>query len=62
MKFITDNTPANQHNPLAYLDISIAGQPGAPGSGGQPVPPRTAGSNGLDVALVAAAAVMVPCQ
>jgi hypothetical protein len=29
MKFITDNTPANEHNPLAYLDISIAGQPGA---------------------------------
>ncbi|KAF6258017.1 hypothetical protein COO60DRAFT_1639501 [Scenedesmus sp. NREL 46B-D3] len=27
MKFITDSTPANEHNPLAYLDLSIAGQP-----------------------------------
>ncbi|WIA33980.1 hypothetical protein OEZ86_007075 [Tetradesmus obliquus] len=26
MKFITDNTPANTANPLAYLDISIDGQ------------------------------------
>lgn len=29
MKFITDNTPANTANPLAYLDISIDGQAGA---------------------------------
>jgi len=30
-RFITDNTPCNEHNPLAYLDVSIAGHPGAAG-------------------------------
>jgi hypothetical protein len=27
-RYITDNVPCNENNPLAYLDISIDGQPG----------------------------------